>query len=134
MKNLTTLHLPKNVTDAGLKELAALENLGYLDLTHSKEITDAGLKELAGFKNVTRLGVGGAVTNAGMKELARFKKLTQGQGVYDVRLDTEGHAECSCPGCVFHRQGKPCKHLRALCAAGMLPRTVLQPVTSNEPF
>ena len=64
----------------------------------------------------------------------RFRKLTGGQEVYDVRLDTEGHAECSCPGHTYHKAGKPCKHLRALCATGMLPWTILEPVTSNESF
>jgi hypothetical protein len=52
----------------------------------------------------------------------RFKKLTGGQEVYDVRLDLEGHAECGCPGHVYHKTRKPCKHLRALTAVGMLPK------------
>jgi hypothetical protein len=52
----------------------------------------------------------------------RFRRLTGGKEVYDVRLTLEGHAECSCPGHVYHKTGKPCKHLRALTAAGMLPR------------
>jgi hypothetical protein len=55
----------------------------------------------------------------------RFRKLTGAQEVYDVRLDAEGRAECDCPGCTYH--GKPCKHLKTLVAAGMLPKTVLQP-------
>jgi internalin A len=39
------------ITDAGLKELAGLNNLQWLDLTGTR-ITDAGLKELAGLKNL----------------------------------------------------------------------------------
>jgi hypothetical protein len=59
----------------------------------------------------------------------RFRKLTGGQEVYDVRLSPEGHAACDCPGCTYHR--KPCKHLRTLAAAGMLPRSVLQPTSTG---
>ena len=42
------------MTDAGLKELAALKNLTTLDLSDT-EVTDAGLKELAALKNLTTL-------------------------------------------------------------------------------
>jgi RNA polymerase sigma factor (sigma-70 family) len=40
-------------------------------------VTDAGLKELAGLENLTSLALGGSkITPAGLKELVRFKKLT----------------------------------------------------------
>src|SRR5262245_41304445 len=55
----------------------------------------------------------------------RFKKHTGMQEVYDVRLDAEGEIDCSCPGFTFHQ--KPCKHVRCLVAAGMLPREALIP-------
>jgi hypothetical protein len=55
----------------------------------------------------------------------RFHKLTDGQDVYDVRLSPAGHVECDCPGCTYH--GEPCKHVKTLAAAGMLPKSVLQP-------
>jgi internalin A len=42
------------ITDAGLKELAGLKNLQWLDLSSTK-ITDAGLKELAALKNLQTL-------------------------------------------------------------------------------
>ena len=42
------------MTDAGLKELAALKNLTTLYLSGS-DVTDAGLKELAALKNLTTL-------------------------------------------------------------------------------
>jgi hypothetical protein len=34
------------VTDAGLKELAALKNLAKLDLSAANKVTDKGVKEL----------------------------------------------------------------------------------------
>jgi hypothetical protein len=60
----------------------------------------------------------------------RFRKLTGNREVYDAHVSTAGHAECSCPGCTFHK--KPCKHLKMLVAAGMLPRTVLEPAVNRE--
>ena len=42
------------VTDAELKELAALKNLTTLDLSDTR-VTDAGMKELAALKNLTTL-------------------------------------------------------------------------------
>jgi hypothetical protein len=71
--------------------------------------------------NVVPLAAHPAVAQAAY----RFRKLTGGQEVYDVRLSPTGHAECDCPGCTYHK--KLCKHLRTLAAAGMLPRTALQP-------
>ena len=43
------------MTDAGLKELAAIKSLQSLDLSFT-EVTDAGLKELAGLKSLQNLG------------------------------------------------------------------------------
>ena len=64
------------VTDAELKELAALKNLTTLNLSETK-VTDASLKELADLKNLTTLNLSETrVTNAGMKELAALKNLT----------------------------------------------------------
>ena len=64
------------VTDAGLKELAALKRLTKLGLTDTK-VTDAGMKELAALKNLTSLIlVNTKVTDAGLKELAALKNLT----------------------------------------------------------
>src|SRR5437660_1783093 len=48
----------------------------------------------------------------------RFWKQTGEQEVYDVRLADFG-PECDCKG--FLRWQKPCKHVRTLRAAGMLP-------------
>ena len=42
------------MTDAGLKELAALKNLTTLNLSETR-VTGAGLKELAALKNLTTL-------------------------------------------------------------------------------
>jgi hypothetical protein len=49
----------------------------------------------------------------------RFHKHTGDGATYDVRLTSEGHVECDCRG--FERWRKPCKHVRTLTAAGMLP-------------
>ena len=58
-------------TDAGLGEVAKLQNLEELGLRGTK-ITDAGLKELAKLKNLTFLNLEGTkVTYAGMAELKK---------------------------------------------------------------
>jgi Leucine-rich repeat (LRR) protein len=63
------------VTDAGLKELAGLKQLRWLDLTGVK-VTDAGLKELDGLTQLQALQLGSTqVTDAGLKELAGLKQL-----------------------------------------------------------
>ena len=64
------------VSDAGLKDLAALRGLTTLDLSVTK-VTDAGLKELAALKGLTTLNLRGTkVTDAGLKELVALKGLT----------------------------------------------------------
>ena len=52
-----------DVTDAGLKELAALKGLQALSLGWTK-VTDAGLKELAGLKALQSLNLGGTQVRA----------------------------------------------------------------------
>jgi hypothetical protein len=65
----------KHVTDAGLKELAGLEQLQTLILVRTK-VTDAGLKELAGLKKLQTLSfLDTHVTDAGLKELATIQQL-----------------------------------------------------------
>ena len=58
------------MTDAGLKELAALKGLQKLDLSLNA-VTDAGLKELVALKGLQMLQVGGCpfVTGAGVAAL-----------------------------------------------------------------
>src|SRR5262249_26075551 len=64
------------VTDAGLKELAAVKALQTLDLSGCPKVTDAGLKQLAALKGLKELHLGGVgVTDAGVKELAVLKDL-----------------------------------------------------------
>jgi hypothetical protein len=59
------------VTDAGLRELAGLKNLTWLDLRDTR-VTDAGLKHLAGLKNLATLYLQDTqVTDAGVAELQR---------------------------------------------------------------
>jgi len=59
------------VTNAGLKDLAALKNLTTLDL-YGLRVTDAGLKELAPLKNLTALSLNSpGVTGAGVVQLRK---------------------------------------------------------------
>ena len=63
------------MTDAGLKELAGLNQLQELDLYRTK-VTDAGLKELAALTQLRTLDLSEtAVTDAGLKELAALTQL-----------------------------------------------------------
>jgi internalin A len=63
------------ITDAGLKELAGLQELQTLDLTGA-QVTDAGLKELAPLKGLQTLNLSFTqTTDAGLKNLAKFKGL-----------------------------------------------------------
>ena len=54
------------MTDAGLKELAALKNLTTLDLSETR-VTGAGLKELAALKNLTTLNLRGPSARRGAR-------------------------------------------------------------------
>ena len=57
------------VTDAGLKELAGLQNLQRFVLGNTA-ITDAGLKELAKLKSLKNVHLAGTrTTDAGIKQL-----------------------------------------------------------------
>ena len=53
LKSLQVLYLYNTaVTDVGLKELAGLKSLHWLNLAHSPGVTDAGLKDLAEMKSL----------------------------------------------------------------------------------
>ncbi|MFM8272360.1 MAG: restriction endonuclease subunit S [Gemmata sp.] len=90
---LTSLELTGNrVTDAGLKELAALTNLTYLDLRNTP-VTDAGLEELAPLEHLAQLDLTDTpVTDAGLKRLVRLQNLT-GLGLFRTRVTHEGLGE-----------------------------------------
>jgi hypothetical protein len=79
LKYLTSLSIyavPGLVTEEGLRELTALENLPVLELT-GPAVTDAVLKDLAGMTNLKELWLQvSPVTNAGLKHLASLKNLT----------------------------------------------------------
>jgi hypothetical protein len=63
------------VTDTGLKELAALKQLRSLSI-HATPVTDAGMKELLALKQLRALQLHGTrVTEAGLKELTALKDL-----------------------------------------------------------
>jgi hypothetical protein len=69
---VTSLSLCRGpLTDAGLKELAELKNLTWLDLRDT-QVTDAGLKELAALKSLERLLLqGNRVSRAGVADLQK---------------------------------------------------------------
>lgn len=63
------------ITDQGVKELAGLQNLQALDLSHTK-VTDLGLKELAVLEQLRILDLGATViTDIGVKYLTAIKGL-----------------------------------------------------------
>ena len=76
--NLTTLQragLPPWITDAGLRELTALKQLRWLDLTDT-QITDAGLAVLNELTNLEELSLANtSISTLGVKELLGFKNL-----------------------------------------------------------
>ena len=78
MKQLHALHhygQGGHVTDAGLKELAELTHLLWLDFEYA-EVTNAGMKEIGRLTQLDTLClVGAQVTDAGLKELAGLKQL-----------------------------------------------------------
>ena len=64
------------LTDAGLKELAALKGLRKLVLFSCEGVTDASLKELIVFPRLQRLDLAlTKVTGTGLKDLAGLKEL-----------------------------------------------------------
>ena len=63
------------ITDAGLRELAKLQNLKGLSLEDTK-ITDAGLKNVARLENLQDLWLHNtSITDVGLKEVAKMKQL-----------------------------------------------------------
>ena len=92
-ESLQTLDLTgRQVTDAGLKELAGLMSLQGLNLSRTR-VTDAGLKELAGLMSLQRLDLRGTrVTDAGLKELAGLKSL-QSLDLGDTQVTDAGLKE-----------------------------------------
>jgi hypothetical protein len=72
LENLETLFLPvTSIGDTGLKELTPLKQLRRLSLA-STRVTDAGLKELVSLENLQYLDLSGtAVTDAAVQKLQR---------------------------------------------------------------
>lgn len=80
------------VTDAGLKELLAIKQLRFVDLSQT-QITDAGLKKLATIETLTGLNLSNTrVTDLGMKEIATFKKL-EGLVLQNTKVTNKGLKE-----------------------------------------
>jgi hypothetical protein len=88
LPGLETLRLDQTaVTDEGLKAVGTLQGLRELDL-QSTAVTDAGLKELAGLKGLQILVLYDTkVTDAGLKHLRALRSLKElylpGRGVTD---------------------------------------------------
>jgi len=60
-----------DITDAGLKDVAALTELTILNLSRTN-LTDVGSRQVAALKKLTSLGLSGTrVTAAGVKELRK---------------------------------------------------------------
>jgi internalin A len=76
LRNLRAVYLfYAHVTDAGLKDLAENRLLQVLDISNT-QVTDAGLKELAPLKNLEALNLAGTrVTDAGLKDLSALFSL-----------------------------------------------------------
>jgi hypothetical protein len=97
------------VTNAGLKELAALTSLEALILNKT-QVTDAGLQGLAELKNLQGLSLRDTeVTDMGLKQLAKLKKLklldVRKTAVTDMGVNT---IEAALPGLeVHHEHEKP---------------------------
>jgi len=63
------------ITDAGLKDIAKLQNLTNLSL-YATQITDAGLKGVAKLQKLILLNLDDTkITDAGLKEVAKLQKL-----------------------------------------------------------
>jgi internalin A len=95
----------RQVTDAGLEELAALKGLTTLDLSGTR-VTNAGLKEVAALKGLTtlRLSDNSRVTDAGLKELAALKGLTTLRlGESGVTAEGVAQLKKALPNCSVHR-------------------------------
>ena len=72
LAKITSLNLNlTKITDAGLKDVAKMQNLEYLSLQQTK-ITDAGLKDLAKLKKLKWLSLHSTkVTKAGVAEIRK---------------------------------------------------------------
>ena len=83
------------ITNEGLKEVVAkLPKLPQLSLRACKQITDAGLKEVAKLQNLTWLSLNGTqITDAGLKEVAKMKQLKELDLKNTKTITKEGVAE-----------------------------------------
>ncbi|HQR06812.1 MAG TPA: hypothetical protein PLN21_08325 [Gemmatales bacterium] len=78
IRSLRTLYLNRNkeMTDRGIRELAALKQLEWLDLSGTG-VTDAGMKELAALKELSWINLSGtSVTDVTAAQLRSLNKLS----------------------------------------------------------
>ena len=79
------------ITDAGLRHLAGLTKLEYLNL-QGQHITDEGLKHLSGMTNLQSLALSfSGITDEGMKHLEGLQKL-RSLHLYGTGVTPEGRA------------------------------------------
>jgi serine/threonine protein kinase/Leucine-rich repeat (LRR) protein len=98
LRRLSLQHLSQ-VSDDGLKTLAALKGLEYL-LLGGTPITDAGFRELARLPNLKVLGLGHTrITDASLQELARMQTL--------VNVDLTGASKVTAAGVGKLRKARP---------------------------
>ena len=80
---------PRQITDAGLKNIAGMTSLTKLSLDGTN-ITDAGLKHLADMQKLQVLVLSDTkVTDEGMKELTKLKSLQQ-VNVINTKVTSDG--------------------------------------------
>jgi internalin A len=89
LKKLQKAGLRPIITDVGLGELTALQQLRWLDLTDT-QITDVGLAALKGLTNLEELGLANtAISTTGVKELFEFKHLRH-LDLWQTKVDEAG--------------------------------------------
>ncbi len=92
LKTLQRAGLRPRITDAGLRELTALKQLRWLDLTDT-QITDAGLAVLNELTNLEELSLANtSISTLGVKELLGFKHLRH-LDLWQTQVDDAGLLE-----------------------------------------
>jgi Leucine-rich repeat (LRR) protein len=90
------------ITDAGLKHLAGLTKLEYLNL-QGQHITDVGLKHLSGMTHLESLALSfSGITDKGLRHLEGLRKL-RNLHLYGTRVTAAGKSGASADSATGHR-------------------------------